>query len=242
MPNRIKHFAAGSAKSRPLAGLTGAFLALVVITAVWAGPASAADKSAVHRATADQFEADRDRLVAAGARFKPDGFPEFPSYQTPFEEWRKLDTGRMTGRQVYVSLGGHRIWKTLFCGNPQEVFLELSLLTREGQRIAFAWQSCAFYCGDAGRCSLANPLYIDINGDGVPEIKFPMLKRLIRVDKGFIMLRSPRYNFTIDILPHWLKCAVGPDFKNLSTVGPSDSVGYWLDNPLKVESDSNAAR
>ncbi len=212
-----------------LPGLVVAGVLLSAALAAWAGPPAAP------RASAEEAAADKARFVAAGAKYSPQGFPEFPNRQTPFPDWRGIHTGRLSGKEVYVSIQGKRIWKALYCGRPQEIYLQLSLMNRRGVKIPFAWQRCNIYCGDAGFCGPENPLYIDITGEGKPEIKFESLKRIIKIEKSFF--RNPRFYCTVDILPAWLKRAVGPDFKRLSTIGPGDSVGYWQDHPLGVKSD-----
>lgn len=229
---------------RKISLLAGLSLCLAMVLAV--GPdttAGAAEKKASLIARkpvpAEMVAADAEKLIAQGAAYKPSGFSDFPNDHTPFTKWRRIATGRLEGKEVFVSEEGIRIWKTIFCG-PRSVFLELSLMDRQGRKLPFAWIKCNFQCEYKGTCGLQSELFVDITGDGRPEIRFPDMETCIKVRKSFF--RNPRHHFTVDIIPTWLARDLGPDYKYLSTVKPDASVGPWQDNPLSILGKHEEAR
>ena len=127
----------------------------------------------------------------------------------------------------------------MFCGPGDVVYLELSVMDREGRQTPFAWQECRVDCQSGGSCSVKDPLYIDITGDARPEVKIKRLGDVVKVKRSF--LRNPRFNFTEDILPSWLQRELGPKLKMLSTIGPGDSVTHVVTAKSNPFSDSAAS-
>lgn len=187
--------------------------------------------------SAQEIQDEIARYQDLGGRYAPEGFPQLASY-TPFAKWRRINTDRLQGKEVYVHDGKVRIWKTMFCGKSGTVFLELSLMNRQGERIPFAWQECRMGCREGGTCGPASGLFIDITGDGRPQIGFQDMNSLGQIKKGF--LQNPKFLFDKDILPLWLK-RLFPDSRNLATIGPRDSVPAWKDHPLTLKAEEKGA-
>ncbi len=183
--------------------------------------------------SADELQAEIERFEGLGAEHSRAGFPELPPGITPFAKWRRINTERLQGKEVYVFDKKVRIWKTMFCGRKADVFIELSLMDRKGNQVPFAWQQCLVDCQDGGFCGAETKLFIDISGDGYPELMIPEMGALGKMKKGF--LQNPRFVFEKDIIPLWLKRAFGPELKNLATIGPRDSVAAWKDHPLTAK-------
>ena len=188
--------------------------------------------------SARELQAEVERFKALGGVYSPSGFPELPPGITPFAKWRRVATNRLEGGEVYVCLKKIRIWKTLCCDEKGGVFLELSLMDRQGEQIPFAWQECGMQCVRGGYCGPENRLYLDLNGDGDADAAIPRMGSLGRVDKSFF--RNTRFVFTKDIFPLWLKRRLGPGLKDLATIGAGDSVPSWRDHPLTMETQEES--
>jgi|GEM_PF-3247998 len=210
----------------------------LICAALWvcSGPALAGRILSQRTLSQETIQQEVERYQALGGEYRPRGFPHLEKGTTPFAQWRRIETSRLKGREVYVSQEEVRIWKTMFCGRETEIYLELSLMDRAGNLIPFAWQQCGLICDYSGACELKNPLYIDITGDGMPEIKLPELGKLVNVARSWF--KNTRYNFQVDILPVWIKDALGPNLKRTSTIGPGDSVPNWKDHPIGLDSAS----
>ena len=189
---------------------------------------------AVELISASEFQAEVARFKDLGGEYSPSGFPDLPPQITPFAEWRRAHRDRLQGSEVYVCRENIRVWKSVFCGPQGSVYVELSLMDREGNQIPFAWQDCLIQCQSGGFCDSKKRLYLDLNGDGDAEMVIPRMDSLGKMEKGFF--KNTRFLFKKDIFPLWLKRLVGPDFKNLATIGPRDSVPAWRDQPLTVKS------
>jgi len=175
---------------------------------------------------------DRDRLVAAGGEYSAGDFANFPGQATPFAAWRRVDSSRLVGRAVYATRDNIRVWKTLFCGPRQTIYLELSLLDKAGQRHPFGWQDCAIGCRPSGVCDETAALYLDLNGDGKPEIRFKSLGAISTTTHSG---QTTLLTFNVDVIPDWLRAKLGPNWQNLSPIGPDQTVGAWRDHPLDVK-------
>jgi len=208
-------------------GLLLSLMGLAWGLALWPGPALAGPAAAP---PAEEIA----RFTALGGEYSAEGFKEFPPGLTPFQRWRRVDTSRLKGREVYVSVEGVRIWKEVFCGKSSTIYIELTLMDRSGQKIPFGWQYCGLVCCDGGSCSPANAIFLDLSGDGRPDLKLPKLGDLITIERPWF--KNPRYSFTKDILPAWVRKIVGAKLEKVSTVGPGDSVGHWKDHPLTIDS------
>ncbi len=185
------------------------------------------------KAAVPNLQQEIDRFIALGAEYDALGFPQMKAQKTPFGQYHRVDTGRLMGRVVYSVPGRVRIWKTIFCGNMEVIFLELSLRDRTGRRIPFAWQDCLLVCDHGGVCDGNNALYVDLDGDGRPEIRFPKINAVSHSAMG--PDRAIRRDFTKDILPSWVKAAVGPDFANLYPLGPDQRAPFGEDHPTTLE-------
>ena len=220
-----------------LSGMGRAAGAVLTVLALVLLPAAGA--ALAKEVLSDQeVRAEIARFKALGGEYSSDGFPQLPPGITPFAKWRRINTERLQGNEVYVFDQKVRIWKTMFCGHQGTVFLELSLMDRQGVQIPFAWQECLVDCQEGGSCGPKTSLFIDITGDGRPEIAVPRMSALGKLKKGF--LQNPRFVFSKDIFPLWLK-RVFPDFKNLATIGPRDSVPSWKDHPLTIQAEEKGA-
>ena len=178
-------------------------------------------------------QAEIDRFTAMGGEYDAMGFPQMETEMTPYSRYRRVNTGRLTGRVVYSVMGRVRVWKQLFCGNMDSIFLELSLRDKTGKRIPFAWQDCVLICDHGGVCDGSNALYVDLNGDGRPEIRFPQVNSVSHSAMG--PGRTDRRDFTKDIVPAWVKAAVGPDYSNLYPLGPDQLAPFGEDHPTALE-------
>ena len=145
--------------ARVKAVIMGLVFLLAGPASVWAGGA-----------TPSMVKEDIARFTALGATYQPQGFIEMKAQETPYQRFRRVDTARLMGRVVYSLHGRIRIWKQLFWGNLEVIFLELSLRDAAGKRYPFAWQDCSLICQHEGACSGQNPLYVDLDGDGRAEI------------------------------------------------------------------------
>ncbi len=175
---------------------------------------------------------DIARFTALGAVYRPGGFVETKAQETPYEDFRRVETARLVGRVVYSLRGRIRIWKQLYCGNLDVIFLELSLRDAAGRRFPFAWQDCSIICDHGGACGRKNPLYVDLDGDGRAEARFPDLDSISTsaTGAGWVVRRT----FTKDIIPSWVKAAVGPDYKNIHPAGPDEEVPFSEDHPVSL--------
>lgn len=187
--------------------------------------------------SAEDLQAEVTRFTDLGGEYREQGFPALPPQMTPFAKWRRIVTGRLKGKEVYVLRKKVRIWKTIFCGHRGHVYIELSLMDRKGAQIPFAWQECRVDCQNGGFCGPETKLFIDITGNGDPDVLIPDMSSLGKMKKGF--LRNPRFIFEKDIFPLWLKRIFGPGLKKLATIGPGDSVPAWKDHPLTVEAEES---
>ncbi len=186
---------------------------------------------------AEELKAEVARFIDLGGEYAEQGFPELPPEMTPFAKWRRIDAGRLRGKEVYVYRRKVRIWKTVFCGLRGNVYIELSLMDRKGTRIPFAWQESRVDCQSGGFCGPKARLFIDITGNGYPEVMIPKMSSLGKMKSGF--LQNTRFIFKKDIFPLWLKRVFGPDFRGLATIGPRDSVPAWKDHPLTLEAEES---
>ena len=213
----------------------GAIVVLISVAVLLIGSGQAWSGRVLPGRTISQEEVlkEVERYKALGGEYKPQGFPYLEKGTTPFAQWRRIETSRLKGREVYVSLEEIRIWKTMFCGRETEIYLELSLMDRAGNLVPFAWQQCGLVCEYSGSCELDNPVFIDITGNGMPEIRLPELGKLVKVARSWF--KNTRYNFQVDILPAWLRDVLGPNLKKTSTIGPGDSVPNWKDHPVRLE-------
>jgi hypothetical protein len=183
--------------------------------------------------SAEDVKKEVARYSDLGGEYSEKGFSDLPPKMTPFAQWRRIDTNRIQGKEVYVFQKKVRIWKTMFCGRRGTIYLELSLMDRKGKQIPFAWQECKVDCQGGGFCGAETKIFIDITGNGDADIMIPKMSDLGKMKKGF--LKNPRFVFEKDVIPLWVKKVFGPKFKNLNTIGPRDSVASWKDHPLTVE-------
>lgn len=183
-------------------------------------------------ATAKEVKADVDGFFLAGGQYRKSGFEDFPKNSTPFSAWQRIDSSRLRGDEVLISRGGLRIWKTLYCARNGNIYLEMALMGREGEKYPFAWMACGLHCGEGGMCGGDTPLFIDITGDGHPDVRFESVRGIIKIKRS--LFRNTRVSFQVDIIPSWLKRILGPNFRWASTISPSASVSAERDNPLEI--------
>lgn len=209
-------------KIKPAAGLAALLLAFWSL-AVWSGPALAEGISA------GGIRADAARFQAMGGEYNPEGFEEFPSSEMPFGTDRRMNTGRLGGRAVFVNPGDIRILKMMYCSYPEYIYNQLSVMLKNGTRLTFAWQDCLIDCRNGGLCSTKGRLYIDITGDGKPEVRLPSMDS---VSTNTFKGRQYWLTFTRDIIPAWVRIQI--DSHGLSDKGPEDKIGYWIDQPINI--------
>ncbi|MBW1711921.1 MAG: hypothetical protein JRJ59_02070 [Deltaproteobacteria bacterium] len=183
-------------------------------------------------ASPEMISADAARFMALGAKHNPSGFVPMAGQPTPFERFRRVNPRLLFGRTVYATQGGLRLWKYLFCGRHDVIFVEISLRDRSGRRIPFAWQDCGLNCDTGGACRGSDRLFIDISGDGRPEI---MINRVDDLSGGARFDgQAVRRTFSQEIIPSWVREKVGPDWKNVWPVGPEKTVGLHEDHPPAI--------
>jgi|GEM_PF-2074658 len=174
-------------------------------------------------------------LVKAGAVHRPEGFPDFPNGQVPFQPHQRIRSNRLDGPAIYATRDGYRIFKYLFCDNLGTVWVELSIMDKAKHRLAFAWQECGVDCDGGGECDSGSPLFVDLNGDARPELKFERLKDIVemrRVDLNY--WETALYTFQVDIVPSWVWARLGPDRRDECGIRPRDRVDLSIDHPLTV--------
>jgi len=210
---------------KAVAGLSLIMLSLGLV------PAGGASAQEAAREMVDQ---DVKRFEALGGVYNPQGFVQMAGQPTPYERFRRIDSALLLGRVVYANRDNVRIWKYLFCGLHEVVLMELSVRDAGGRRIPFAWQDCSIICETGGACQGSNSLFIDITGDGRPEIMVPRIDAIsvLTTGAGWVERRT----FTRDIIPSWVKAEVGPDYRNLYPLGPDDPVPFYDDHPTSLDS------
>jgi|GEM_PF-3107302 len=160
-----------------------------------------------------EIAADAARYQALGAVYSPGGFPEFPGRETPFYgrpgygKYR-LTQIRLRGGLIYQDADGTAIAHNFSCGRFETIYVELYLPggPETGGMIAFAWQDPGLTCRTGGQPGGEDPLYLDITGDGKPEIRFSSIDR---ISSYLIEADLRRRVFKEEILPTWVKKAAG---------------------------------
>lgn len=196
-----------------------AVLLAVLILAGTALPASA-------QLSPDQVAAEAARYQALGAVYSAEGFSEFPSRETPFYGhpgygYSRLTQRRYRGALLHLDKSGTPISHSFSCGRLGTVYLELYLPGGEKGMLPFAWQDLSSLCQNGGEPSGSDPLYLDINGDGKPEIKFASIGRIsnLAFQEGL-----KKRVFSVDLIPAWVKDRLGSAFeegKGQATPGPA---------------------
>jgi hypothetical protein len=201
-------------------------LIILSLSPVLAGGASA------RKAPQEMVDQDIKRFEAMGGVYQPQGFVQMADQPIPYERFRRINSALLLGRVVYANRDNVRIWKYLYCGLHEVVVVELSVREAEGRRIPFAWQDCSVICETGGSCHGSDSLFIDITGDGKPEIMIPRMDgiSLRSTGAGWIERRT----FTHDIIPSWIKAEVGPDYRNIYPLGPEDAVPFYDDHPTAL--------
>lgn len=183
-------------------------------------------------ASREMVEEDIKRFETFGGIYNPQGFVQMANQPTPYERFRRIDSRLLLGRVVYANRDNIRIWKYLYCGLYEVVILELSVRDAGGRRIPFAWQDCSLICRAGGACQGSSSLFIDISGDGRPEIMIPKLDNVSFSSTGAGWIE--RRTFTQDIIPAWVKVEVGPDYRNVYPLGPDDAIPFYDDHPTSL--------
>ena len=183
--------------------------------------------------TPEEIRAEADRYQALGGVYQADGFKNFPTTDLPFKRYQKIKAGRLVGRAVMVNPGDVRIFKALYCSGMNFIYNQLSIRLKNEDRLVFGWQDCLIGCEMGGLCDMSGQVYLDITGDGKPDVRLPGLEDYSRV---FHPGQASWIELTADIIPTWVKKKIGPDKANLSDLGPNANVGFWEDHPLNVNS------
>jgi len=193
---------------------------LALALGLW--PAAAILAAGAEPVTQEEVRADAERYQALGAAYSAQGFAEFPDRDTPFHGgigygWHKLTQDRLRGSLVYVDPVGGEIGHSFACGRRGTVYLELWLPGGEKGVIPFAWQDLSLTCRNGGRPSGENPLYLDITGDGKPEVKFAAVDQ---VSSETIADGVRRRVFKEAIIPAWVKKLPGQSGQGSVQPGP----------------------
>ncbi len=154
------------------------------------------------------------RYQAMGGVYMAEGFSEFPSRETPFfghpgYGYYRLTSRRHRGRLLYEDKTGTDIGHSFSCGRFSTIYVELWLPGGPKGTIPFAWQDPFLLCKSGGEPSGSDPFYVDITGDGKPEVKFGSVEDISQVAyEGGVKKRI----FSKAIIPAWIKKRLGPDF------------------------------
>ena len=164
--------------------------------------------------SADETMIDVNRFLTLGAEYDPTGFPEFPKGETPFRD-KKEPLRKVTwiwGEEL-VSLEGIKIHAVPYKDSRNIVYDEFSVTDKQGRVMPFAWH------GDTGTPEFWEndstvPLYIDIDGDGSPEVKFGQFRQVSKIIDSEYAPKDKRnwilhVKITRDILPGWVKKGLG---------------------------------
>lgn len=203
--------------------LTALVLSLMLMAAprVWAEA----------KADGAEIKADMIRFKAMGGLYRVNGFAEFPNKNTPFPRYDRIATQRLRGKLIYVTLDGVVIRKTYYCGPMGTVYAELWVPDGKGGIIPFAWQDCMFFCSGGGSPSGSNPLYLDLTGNGNPEVRFDWLSDISsEKSKASALVRT----FNGDPLPAWVRRLAGKSLKKLSSERMPAGMRFWRDDAAWV--------
>jgi hypothetical protein len=158
--------------------------------------------------------AEAARYQALGGVYSESGFSEFPARETPFYGhpgygYYRLTQRRHRGRLLYEDKSGTDIGHSYSCGRLAVIYVELWLPGGPKGTLPFAWQDPFLTCKNGGESSDSDPLYIDITGDGKPEIKFDSIGAVSQVvfEDGL-----KKRVFSKSIIPAWVKEALGSTF------------------------------
>ena len=183
--------------------------------------------------TPEEIRAEAARYQALGGVYQAEGFKNFPTGDLPFQRYRKIKAGRLVGRTVMVNPGGIRIFKTLYCSGMNFIYNQISVRLKNEDQLVFGWQDCLIGCEIGGLCDMSGLVYLDVTGDGKPDVRLPGMEEYSRV---FHPGQASWVELKADIIPAWVKKELGPGNANLSDLGPNANVGFWEDNPLNVNS------
>ncbi len=207
-------------------------LLLSLSLAAWPAWGGAKRPSAVKAAaTRAMIERDVKRFTAMGGVYRPKGFVEFPNDSTPFTVADRIGSGLLGGRMIYYTPDGIQIRKNYYCDYRGTAFLQYWVPDGAGGAIPFAWQDAMFFCSSGGAPAGSNPLYVDIDADGKPEIRFRYLDDIsVESSSDRALVRT----FTGDILPSWVRAAAGDSLKRLSKEKLPAGSKYWGDDAYSV--------
>lgn len=164
--------------------------------------------------TAEEIDKEAARYQAMGAVYKAEGFSEFPSQESPFYGhpgygYYRLTQRRYRGKLLYEDKSGTDIGHSFSCGRLRTIYLELWLPGGPKGATPFAWQDPFLLCRNGGEPSGSDPFYVDITGDGKPEIRFETVGRISSlVHNNGVKVRI----FTEAIIPAWIKKRLGASF------------------------------
>ena len=187
---------------------------LVWVVLVAALMTVAAARPAAAELTPEQVAAEAARYQALGAVYSAEGFTGFPSKETPFYGhpgygYSRLTQIRHRGKLVHEDKSGTGIGHSFACGRFGTIYLELWLPGGEKGMTPFAWQDLFALCQNGGEPSGSDPLYVDITGDGKPEIKFASVDAISSlVHQDGVKKRV----FSVDLIPAWVKDRLGAEF------------------------------
>lgn len=183
---------------------------------------------------------DAAAYTRAGAMHSPGGFQRFPYRDVPFKPHHRVKSNTLTGQAIYATKDGYRIFKYLNCDSWGDVWLEMAIMDRAGHRVPFAWQECGPDCESGADCNTDNPIYVDISGDGRPEIKTRRMGELVEMHRVFLdSWELPLYVFQTTIVPDWVWTKMGPDKRDECKIRPDDRVDPRIDHPLTTHPTSH---
>lgn len=183
------------------------------------------------RATKAETAQDAERFKAMGGIHRMQGFVEFPNDKAPFSKYDRIASARLGGKLVYFTQDGAVIRKNFYCGPHGTVFMELWVPDGKGGTIPFGWQDCMFFCSSGGSPAGSNPLYLDITGNGDPDVRFDWLSDIsLDQSKGNALTLT----FNGDILPSWVRRKTGSSLKSLSGEKMPAGPSYWRDDAAWV--------
>ena len=169
--------------------------------------------------TQEEVLQEADRYKSLGGVYEPKGFPEFPSQETPFYGhpgygYSRLTRIRHRGQLLYHDKSGALIGHSFCCGRMGAIYVELWLPGGDKGMLPFAWQDPALLCRQGGEPSDGDPLYLDITGDGRPEVKFASVGKISRMtSQNGIKVRI----FQEEIIPVWVRKRLGRGLKESSS-------------------------
>ncbi len=161
--------------------------------------------------TPEEIKQEASRYQALGGIYRARGFDEFPSRETPFfghpgYGYSRLTLIRHRGKLLYQDRSGVLVGHSFGCGRRGTIYVELWLPGGDKGMLPFAWQDPALLCSEGGEPSDSDPLYIDITGDGNPEVKFASVGEISRVvDQDGVKMRM----FSLDLIPAWIERKLG---------------------------------